>query len=85
MTLKKTRELMARIFYHTRQLSDALNEAHSLDLIKYENFAEEAPCKMLYGLEQRVEATTKDQIAKAFISDLNAEYWQKKNNRRRKK
>lgn len=85
MKMNQARAHYSRILFHIRQLQRALSEAHDAKFIEYKDFQLESPCKSLYELETRFEATTKDAIAKAFDQEMNEEYWKKTDRRRRKK
>lgn len=72
MTEKKAKKLLHRIWFHYDQLQKALNAAHSAGLIEYKDYATEAPCEALWKCRERVEKTTKDQLAAVIQSEIRA-------------
>lgn len=70
LTKKKMEHLLHRIWFHHAMLAKALHAAHRCDLIKYLNYKNESPCAPLWQVGERVEATTKDQVADIVQSDI---------------
>ena len=64
------RKLLRRIYFHYDRLSTALNDAHNADLIKYDQYAGNAPCESLWQCRERVEKTTAPQIANIIQSQV---------------
>lgn len=54
------------------KLSDALLEAHKIDVIKYDSkdYTTIGPCHSLSELNRRFEATTKEQLADAMRAEI---------------
>jgi hypothetical protein len=70
-TAKQTRQAIKRIRFCIHRLQRALDHAHhDLEIINYENYQEQAPCKALQELRERVRETTKDACVKAFIDEI---------------
>ena len=72
VTPKQTRNCIKRIRLNIHRLQTALNEAHRLDIIKYENgqYNEFSPCKALQDVRDRVKNTTKEACYNAFINEI---------------
>lgn len=60
-----------------RKLQRVFNKMHDDKVLLYEDFKTQSPCASLWEMEKRFEATTKEQIARAFASEVNSEYNQK--------
>lgn len=69
-TPRQVRFHYGKITKLVRKLSWALTDAHNHDVIKYEKFAEESPCKCLWDMEQRIEATTEKALASAMREEI---------------
>lgn len=71
-TAKQTKEAIRKIRYYTHKLQGALNHAHNINVIKYdnENYLEESPCRSLGELRDRVKLSTKEACYLAFIEEL---------------
>jgi conjugal transfer/entry exclusion protein len=74
-TPKQVRRVMKKIYYYQDKLQDALNEAHNMDVIKY-NHDEEgsynkyAPCSPAYECRERVRKTTEAALAEAMRTEI---------------
>jgi hypothetical protein len=73
MTEQKVRKHLHRIWFHWARLQKALNDAHNAEIIVYGSYTDEGPCFSLYQLKDRLEATTKDAIAKTLHRSLRNE------------
>lgn len=75
-TPKQTRRILRKIYYHTRHLQAALNEAHSREVIDYpneeESYKKHAPCWAMDQLRDRIDKTTKDARAKVITDEIKA-------------
>jgi hypothetical protein len=67
-TVKQTKAIMQKIFFHFKHLNRALYQAHEMGVIQYDEYANESPCKSLYECETRLEKTTERALARAFRS-----------------
>ncbi len=69
-TPKQVRRCYKRVRYHIYQLQTALNEAHNLNVIKYDDYATQAPCRALGDVRDRFDASTEKQRAQAIKDEL---------------
>lgn len=71
-TPKQVRECYKRLHYHSWQLQKALDHAHNLEVIQYDSskYTEEAPCRAMFELRERIDATTAKARAKALKDEV---------------
>ena len=70
MSEKSVKRHMHRIWFHLDRLQRALNDAHNADVIMYDDYTTEAPCKAMDDLRERVRCTTNAQVAKAVELEI---------------
>lgn len=64
-TPKQVRQSYKRIRYHLYQLQKALNHAHEIGVLRYQDYTDQSPCWSLSNCKDRVWDTTKDALAEA--------------------
>ena len=69
-TPKQVREHYGRVSKLFEKLCDALNQAHHADVIVYGDYATQSPCKCVYEAIDRLNETTKDQLAAAMREEI---------------
>lgn len=69
-TLKQTKKVYKQIRYHLYHLQCALNRAHDLRVIRYEDYSEESPCKTLMQTKNRIKLTTEKALAEAMSEEI---------------
>lgn len=68
-TPKQTRHSMKRIYFAYNLLNKALNNAHNLDVIKYDEY-KDSPCAALSECRDCFDRTTEKARAKAFADEI---------------
>lgn len=53
------------------RLRDALNEAHNLEVIRYDDYEAESPCKTNWETWKRIQNTTEKALAEAMRREIN--------------
>jgi len=69
-TPKQVRYHYGRIASLRSRLQDALTAAHNADVIEYEHYDNESPCKTLYETWDRIKITTEKALADAMRQEI---------------
>lgn len=69
-TPKQVRYHYGRIAKLRAKLQEALNEAHNAQVLMYDDYETESPCKTLYETWDRIKATTEAQLAQAMREEI---------------
>lgn len=75
-TPKQVRFHYGKVMKLYRKLESALNDAHNADVIEYpsDKFADEAPCYLVYKLQDRIRKTTEKALAQAMRSEITSKF-----------
>lgn len=69
-TPKQVRFHYGKIATLRAKLQEALNDAHRAEVIVYDNYDVESPCKTLYETWDRMKTTTEKTLAEAMRTEI---------------
>lgn len=69
-TPKEVRFHFGRLKRRFRLLSEALDAAHRAEVLMYDSYPEQSPCKTNFETWERIKATTEKQLAAAMRGEI---------------
>lgn len=69
-TPKQVRHHFGKIARLRAKLQEALNDAHHAEVIVYDDYTTQSPCKTLYETWARIKATTEKQLSQAMREEI---------------